>query len=305
MLTAVSIKPSSIQTGYYLKQDGGYYIEETSQKSCYQWWGKGAKQLGLEGGIDAKAYGRVFNGLLPGDIVVGKRQADGSLKGRPGYDLTFSVNKDISLMICCSQDKALADYFLNAHIHAVKVALSEAEKLVSARKTVNGHTQYESTQNMVAALCTHFSSRAGDPQVHTHALIANATQRSDGQWRALSTDMQRKYGFYEKIRDNATYLGHLYQNEMALATKAKGFEIQSVNKHGLFEIKSFPSDVRKHFSKRRAQIETIVNSLSYADKKDKKLFDRVAQHSKASKEKINRHDFYAQIKTGYAGIFTA
>jgi len=296
MLTVVGIKSSSIQNGYYFKQDGGYYIEELVKNGLYQWFGKAAEKLGLQGSIEIQDHIKVFNGILPGGIEVGKRNPDGILNGRPGYDLTFSMNKDLSLIICCSKNKELRQYFLDAHVKSVKIAMVEVEKMVLARKTVGGITHYEPTKNMVAALFTHFSSRAGDPQVHTHACVANVTQRADGQWRALATDMQRKHGFYEKIRDNATYIGHIYQNEMALAAKEKGFKVERVNKHGMFEIKSFPDDIRKHFSKRREQIEKIVSSLENADKNDKKLFDQVAQNSRASKQKISKTDFMLKSK---------
>ncbi len=296
MLSVVSIKKASIDDGYYLKQDGDYYIEGGNDKQLYQWVGKGARVLGLVGDVTLKDHTNVFNGILPGNIVVGKRNPDGSLAGRPGYDLTFSMNKDISLIICCTKDKALKDYFLNAHISAVKTVMNEVENLVSARKTVNGVTGYEFTKNMVASLCTHFSSRAGDPEVHTHALIANATQRDDGQWRALSTDMQREHGFFEKVRDNATFLGHIYQNEMARATKEKGFGVVPIKKHGMFAIESFPDDVKQHFSKRRVQIEGIVDSLKYADKTDRMLYNEVAQHSRPTKVNIKHHDLMAKSK---------
>ncbi len=296
MLSIVPIKKSSIETGYYLKQDGNYYIEDVNEKELYQWMGKGAERLGLVGAIDPKDHADVYNGVLPGNIVVGKRNQDGTLAGRPGYDLTFSMNKELSLIVCCTEDKLLKDYFLNAHINAVKTAMHEVEKMASARKSVNGIREYELTKNMVASLCTHFSSRASDPQVHTHALVANVTEREDGQWRALSTDMQRKHGFYEKIRDNGTFLGHIYQNEMAIAARAKGFEVMPVNKHGMFAISSFPDDIKNHFSKRRQQIVSIVDSLQHADKNDKILYNHVAQHSKAGKEKINHRDFMAKSK---------
>ncbi len=123
LLSVVSIKSSSIQSGYYLKQDGGYYIEDATQKNLYQWMGQGAADLGLEGTINEVDHARVFNGVLPGGIEVGKRNVDGTLNGRPGYDLTFSMNKDISLIICCTNNKELKEYFLEAHINAVKTAM--------------------------------------------------------------------------------------------------------------------------------------------------------------------------------------
>src|SRR3990167_1233548 len=219
MLSVVPIKQSSISSSYYLKQDGGYYIEDEKNKDLYQWFGKGANELGLNGAINNSDHNQVYSGRLPNGEIVGKQMPDGSIKGRPGYDLTFSMNKDISLIICASNDKNLSDYFLNAHINAVKTTLAEVEKRIEARTTVDGFTGFETTKNMIASLCTHFSSRAGDPDVNIHALIANATKRSDGKWRALATDMSRKNGFFEMIRDNAIYFGAVYQNEMACATK--------------------------------------------------------------------------------------
>lgn len=297
MLSVVPIKSSSISSGYYLKQDGNYYIENQKDKELYQWFGKGAKELGLEGAIDLKDYENVYSGKLPNGDMIGKKMPDGSIKGRPGYDLTFSMNKDLSLIICATADKALSDYFLKAHIDAVKTVMIDVEKKVQARTTKDNVTTFETTKNITAALCTHFSSRAGDAEVHTHALVANATKRSDGAWRALATDMSRKNGFFEMIRDNATYFGSLYQNEMAYAAKQKGFEVEAVHKNGMFKIKNFSDAMRDYFSKRRHQIEDIVKTLDQSVQKDKKIFDIVAQHSKAAKEKMDSSSFLEKVKS--------
>ena len=302
MLTAVVIKSSSVQNSYYLSQDGGYYIKGAGDTALYQWHGQGAARLGLQGGIDKKGFAEVFDGRLPGNITLGKRNADGSLAGRPGYDLTFSLNKDLSLIICCTEDKALKDYFLDAHLQSVKTTLNEVEKLACARKTEKGQTRYELTDNLVAAMCTHFSSRAGDPQVHTHACIANVTQRADGHWRALASDMQRQNGFFEKVRDRATYFGAIYQNEMAVAAKNKGFDVSPVNQHGMFEVTGFPASVRAHFSKRRKQIETIVNSLDNAESADKNIYEEVARHSRVAKTKLDKRDFMNKAKQEMAQL---
>lgn len=296
MLSVVPIKSSSIQTGYYLKEEGNYHIENAKEKELYQWMGKGAEKQGLVGAVTKEQYFRVFSGVLPSGEMLGRRNKEGELLGRAGYDLTFSLNKDISLIICCSKDKELSNYFLEAHKEAVKTAMIEVEKMVSARTTVDGVTSYEPTKNMIAALCTHFVSRAGDPQVHTHALVANATQRQDGQWRALSSDISRKDGFIEKVMDNATFFGHIYQNEMACAAKDAGFRVKPAGKHGFFKIEGMPKGAAEHFSKRREQIVEKVDSLKNADKTNKKLFDLVAEKSRAPKEEILRVDFYKKAE---------
>lgn len=296
MLSVVPIKTSSISSSYYLKQDGNYYIENKNDAELYQWFGKGAEKLGLVGAINGDDHVNVYSGKLPNGVEVGKKMSDGGVKGRPGYDLTFSMNKDLSLIICCSKNKELSNFFLKAHNDAVKTVLTEVEKKIQARITKNGITTYETTKNMVASLCTHFSSRAGDPEVHTHALIANATERSDGNWRALATDMSRKHGFYEMIRDNAVYFGSLYQNEMACAAKSVGFELEKVHKNGMFQIKNLPNELRDHFSKRRQQIVDIIKTLNPSVQNSKKMHDIIAQHSKAGKEKINVKDFFEKAK---------
>lgn len=296
MLSVVPIKESSISSSYYLKQDGGYYIENSKDKELYQWFGKGCIELGLTGEVESRQHADVYSGKLPNGEIIGKKMPDGSVKGRPGYDLTFSMNKDISLIICASENKELSNYFLNAHLNAVKTALFEIEKRVQARKTVSGKTGFETTKNMVSSLCTHFSSRAGDAEVHTHVLIANATKRSDGKWRALATDMSRKNGFFEMIRDNAVLYGSIYQNEMAVACVQKGFEVERIHKNGMFKITGFPDDLRDHFSKRRKQIEGIIDTMNPAVKNNKKVYDKVAQHSKSAKENTNRDDFFKKSK---------
>ena len=98
MLSVVPIKQSSVSSNYYLKQDGGYYIEHGKNEELYQWFGKGAFDLGLSGAINNADHSKVYSGRLPNGAIVGKPMPDGSIKGRPGYDLTFSMNKDISLI---------------------------------------------------------------------------------------------------------------------------------------------------------------------------------------------------------------
>ena len=291
MLSIVGIKTSSISNNYYLKQDGNYYIQNKDNKDLYTWFGKGAGALGLTGAIDIKEHSKTFSGELPDGTKIGKRDPDGTFTGRPGYDLTFSANKDISLIICCTENTELKDNLIHLHHAAVKEAMGYLEHMISARRTANGVTRYETTGNMVAALCTHFNSRANDPDIHTHALLANMTQCSDGKWRALSTDMSRQYGIFEIIRDNATLLGHIYQNRMEKGVKELGFETVHIYKHGMFKIKEFPEDMRQHFSKRREQIVQIARSLANANEHDKKIYSDITKNSRGAKDISNTKDF--------------
>lgn len=292
MLSREFIRKEAVKSGYYLKEDSGYYTEEGIQKTLYQWIGKGAKEQGLHGAINEAVFKRVFNGVLPSGDTIGRRDEDGNLTtGRNGYDLTFTMNKEISLIICCTKDKSLREYFLESHINAVKTAMAEVEKMVAARVTQNGVTSPDQTKNMIAALCTHLSSRKGDPNVHTHALVANATKRTDGKWRALSTEIDGDSCFFSKINDNATYFGHIYQNEMELATKAKGFKTRSLGKHGMFAIDGFSEDLKENFSKRRMDILAAVSKLPESQQNNKIVLGKVSVSTRDSKVTMKSVDF--------------
>lgn len=291
MLSVVPIKSSSVKANYYLKQDGGYYIEKSNNGDLYQWFGKGSEKLGLKGEVTTEQFLKIFSGELPNGQFVGKESDDGKISGRPGYDLTFSMTKDLSLIISCTDNSQLRDFLLNSHFAAVRTAMTEVEKCVQARVTRHGITSYENTKNIVAGLFTHFSSRAGDPQIHTHACVANVTERSDGKWRALATDLTRKHGFFELIRDQAVYFGTIYQNEMACAARKIGFDLESVHKNAMFHIAGMPVEIRDHFSKRAKTIREIVGQMGPDAYGDKTLIDWVAQHSKPNKKSINENFF--------------
>lgn len=291
MLSVTPIKSSTVSSGYYLKQDGNYYMDDKGDKDLYTWFGKGAENLGLEGQATLADHQKTFFGELPDGTKIGMRDEQGNFTGRPGYDLTFSANKDISLIICCTDDNKLKNELLDLHTNAVKEALTYLEEKISARITNNGKTDYQITGNMVAALCLHFNSRADQPDIHTHALVANMTERKDGLWRALSTDMSRAKGTYELIRDNATLLGHIYQNHMEQGVQKLGFQTQQIHKHGMFKIVDFDDHMRDHFSARRKEIVSIVDEMSNGRDVPKKVYSKVTENSRPEKNTFNPKDF--------------
>ncbi len=79
-----------------------------------RWAGRGAEQLGLQGSVDKDVFTRLLEGKLPDGADLSRMQ-DGSNKHRPGYDLTFSAPKSVSVMAMLGGDKRLID----AHIRNV------------------------------------------------------------------------------------------------------------------------------------------------------------------------------------------
>ncbi|WP_176374135.1 MobF family relaxase, partial [Escherichia coli] len=90
----------------------------------------------------------------------------------------------VSMQALIHGDKTI----IEAHEKAVAAAVREAEKLAQARTTRQGKSVTQNTNNLVVATFRHETSRALDPDLHTHAFVMNMTQREDGQWRALKND---------------------------------------------------------------------------------------------------------------------
>ncbi len=109
---------------------------------------------------------------------------------------------------------------------------------------------------LVGAAFRHRSSRAGDPQLHTHVVVANAAQDPDGRWSAL--DGRHLYA-------QARTAGFLYQAELrAGLTERLGVEWGPVVK-GNADLVGIPADVYAEFSKRRARIVAAAGPDATAD----------------------------------------
>lgn len=148
---------------------------------------------------------------------------------------------------------------LEAHNHAVRIAAGYVEKLISARDTKDGVTSIVHTGKMVAAAFTHDTSRNLDPQLHTHLLVANMTEQ-DGKWKALATDYIHNAGFIETVMKMQVTLGKIYRSALRSRVEALGHEVEEVGKHGMWEIKGVPEEVREEFSSRGREIQGAIGA---------------------------------------------
>jgi conjugative relaxase-like TrwC/TraI family protein len=167
------------------------------------------------------------------------------------YDFQCSAQKSVSIMGVLAGD----DRLRGAHERASRVGLKELEKF-AVRQTNTATTRgSEFTENLCGAAFTHDASRALDPQLHTHFVLANATQTASGKWFALHEN-----GMFEAVR----YAGKVYQNELAREVKALGYDIREVREKGAitgFEIKGVPQELRERFAKRREEIEAKIDQF--------------------------------------------
>ncbi|MBV7133729.1 conjugative transfer relaxase/helicase TraI [Escherichia coli] len=257
MLSISSIKGDA---GYYSHEDN-YYVSGSLES---RWMGEGAEKLGLKGEVVNADMDAVRQGKLPDGSDL-SRMVNGVNKHRSGYDLTFSAPKSVSVMALVGEDRR----FIEAHNRAVAVVMQEVEKLVSARITEDGKTETVLTGNMVAALYNHDTSRDLDPQLHTHALVFNATF-ADEKWRSLASDTRMKTGFSENLYATKIALGNLYRTALREDIESMGFETVAAGKNGLWELKDVPVDV---FSSRSQAIREAAGPDASAKSRDVAALD--------------------------------
>lgn len=244
MVASVSALTSSGQAASYYEADD-YYAEGGLSPS--EWHGEGAEELGLSGDVDRAQFRDLLDGKIA-DQQLGTVR-DGALEHRPGWDVTLSAPKSVSIMAEVAGDRRL----IAAHGAAVKTALAHVEQHMAAtRIREGGVVTREATGNLVIASFQHGTSRAQDPQLHTHNVILNATRGEDGTWRSLEP---------RAIYQMQKQIGAIYRQELALKVRELGYEI-ATDKDSMFEIKGVSGEAMAAFSTRSAAIEAALGERS-------------------------------------------
>ena len=251
MLSLTVISPNQGET-YYTAEN--YYSNEENRANS-AWSGKGAKALGLSGQVQGGDFKNLLHGYNPqGDKTLSGRKINPE-KHRAGIDLTFSAPKSLSLAALVKGNEALEQ----AHHTAVARTLAVIEeRYAQTRVRTEEGRKAITTGNLIVAQFHHDTSREKDPQLHTHCVVINGTQRSDGRWQSIHNDVLFKQ---QKL------LGMIYQNELAVEVQRLGYAIAS-RANGQFELQGYrPADLQT-FSKRREQILAAVGELATAQERE-------------------------------------
>ncbi|HHH1368320.1 TPA: conjugative transfer relaxase/helicase TraI [Yersinia enterocolitica] len=284
MLTIAPIAAGAAQ--YYTDSDNYYFLGSMDSR----WLGEGAETLGLSGRVEEVAFAEMLAGRLPnGDSL--ERMENGKNVHRPGYDLTLSAPKSVSVLGIIGGDSRM----IEAHNAAVSAVAKEIEGLISTRLMTEGQSQTVLTGNMVAAAMNHDTSRELDPQLHTHLLVMNATEH-EGEWRTLSSDTVNKSGFIEMVYANQIALGQIYRHELRQQIEAMGFETVETGKHGLWEIKDVPV---QPFSTRTQQIQEAVGPDASLKSRDVAALDTRQVKQTPDKDELLTEWFDRLDKAGF------
>jgi conjugative relaxase-like TrwC/TraI family protein len=259
-----------------------YYAE--GEKVVGHWIGRGATLLNLRGEVDAEQFEALRENRRPDDgerltprtkatrtatvreaqdafrrehhregsdvEIVNYRAAMKPLANRIAfYDFQCSAQKSVSILAVLTGDERLRE----AHVRSAEKAFAELEQFAARQKNTLFTRDSELTGNLCAAAFTHDASRALDPQLHTHFVVANATRDSAGKWYALEECQMLK-----AIR----YAGKVYQNEIARAVINLGYAIREArDDRGQvtgFEVEGVSEELCARFAKRRAEIEREI-----------------------------------------------
>jgi conjugative relaxase-like TrwC/TraI family protein len=231
------------------------------QQGHSEWQGSLAKEWGLRGQVGAEEFARLSEGRHPAnDAQLVKHQPARTYENqygkqitssehRAGWDATFSAPKSVSLTALVGGD----DRVREAHRESVHVALHELERYTQAR-IGNVHAP-ETTGKFIAATFEHDTARPVDgyaaPQLHTHAVVFNVTERDNGQTRALQE---------RSLFQSQQYATTVYRSELAMRLQGLGYEIER-GKHGQPEIKGYSQEYLEASSPRRVQIKEHLQEI--------------------------------------------
>src|SRR5664279_6076885 len=249
----------------------GYFDEHLTQNDYYaageirpgQWIGTGAERLGLSNAVTSDHFHALCENQNPNDDKRLTQRQEKTNQRRVFFDFTCAPPKSVSVLAVTLDDQRLVE----AHEESARIAFRELETFAATRVRKQGNQRDRTTGNLVAAAFTHTSSRALDPQLHTHFTVFNATfDDRERSWKALQAG-----GMYDAIR----YGTAVYRNELAKRVQQIGYRIQPA-KHG-FQIDGVSDVVLKRFSKRAQQRDAVVKELE--QKLGRKLSNNAISHA--------------------------
>ena len=258
------ISPAQAQTYHkleYTSDAQSYYKQEDTVKG--EWQGRLAASFGLSGEVTPLEFSRLTEGNHPQteEQMVQHRDGkeytnpDGSItkpvEHRAGWDATFSAPKSVSLTALVGGDERVT----KAHRTAVTTALAELERYTHAR--IGGNNPAEQTGKFIAATFEHDTARPVNgyaaPQLHTHAVIFNVTEREDGSTRALQP---------QSLFESQNYATAVYQSALTLQLRKLGYEIEP-GQSGAPEIKGYSQAYLDASSARSQQIKEQMEKAGF------------------------------------------
>ncbi len=245
------------QEAYYFNRPGEVAFTSEEQLAMQRdganpqaglWLGSGRYELGLGAGVEASSISA---------LMAGRDPSSGELLGRAhmrvkngAFDLIFGAPKAVSV-IWALGDSEVRRSVWSAHLEAVGETLGAMEGLaLSVRRRAGGNDERIGCRGAIAASFLHGLSRAGDPHLHSHVVLANLARGDDGLWSAI--DSTSLYAFSKAA--GAGYNAHLRW----VLSQQLGVRFSATEQ--TWGIQGLPKALLGEFSQRRQQVLSQLES---------------------------------------------
>lgn len=269
---------------------GDYYLG-LAQEDYYtkggeppgEWYGEGAEDLQLNGRVQDQDLRDLLEGYSPGRKRALVQNA-GEVDRQSGWDLTFSAPKSASNLWAVGDDE-IKQIIQDCHKKGVHAALDYLQDEAAFTRRGKGGTETESTK-LVFATFDHGTSRALEPQIHTHALLLNAGVREDGTTGSVLS---------QPIFEEKMAAGAIYRAEFAHQLEVE-LNLKCIRDKSCFRIEGSPKPLEEEFSTRRKEIEEALKESGYSGAKASKI---AALNTRTAKEHLPREFLFKEWeKTG-------
>jgi len=239
--------------GYYtaMVADGAEEYFTGAREAPGEWVGRASDDLALVGTVQSEAFADVLDHRFPGTDV--QITASRSAPTVVAFDATFCAPKSVSVLHGLgSPDVAVA--MSDAHDVSVFAALGVLEDEASRGRRGHGGVEIVEGDGFVAAAFRHRTSRAGDPHLHTHVVIANLVHGPDDRWTAL--DARPLYHWAKTV-------GYLYEAQLRHEVTQRLSAEWTAVRRGIADLTAVPRPVIDEFSTRRREIEAHLEASGF------------------------------------------
>jgi conjugative relaxase-like TrwC/TraI family protein len=225
-----------------------YYLQAVGLEPPGEWLGRGPESAGLVGPVGGAELTALLSGRDPrSDQVLG------SARNRvrvTGFDLTLAAPKSVSLLGGIA-DEPVAEAVYEGHRAAVEAAMGYVEeRALGVRRSYGTERTVEPVDGAFGAAFLHRTSRALDPHLHSHVVVANLAKGPDGRYSALDGR-----GIYA----HAGAVGALYHAQLRVELRERlGVEWGPLDR-GRADLVGIGPEVRRAFSRRST---AIANDLA-------------------------------------------
>ena len=227
---------------YYVDALPNYYVDADEPRGL--WHGKAAAALGLAGEVGDDEFLNLMAGAYPHDesLRLGRAYGENSVRG---FDITASAPKSMSVLFAVGSDQVRADV-LASHDTGVQAIIEWVQNTAHTRFRIAGEVATVDAEGIVAATFRQHTSRALDPQLHTHIGVPNRVLAPDGRWLALDA---------RTLKLDQRTASAIYHASMRTELTARlGVEFEPVV-NGIADIAHVPAEVLSEFSTRTAAID--------------------------------------------------